>query len=133
MHVYVCIYVCSNGVETEAMLEHGATGGRSCYKTCHFLSSSKQWPIRPHIAGKYRMWPAQGQSWNASSSTSWWIYVGLLIFGIIFRLQTLFSFVSCFAKYAVFPLFAPDKMLSKFMTLHLCTLHLFLQGRGSLV
>lgn len=133
VHVYVCIYVCSNGVETEAMLEHGATGGRSCYKTCHFLSSSKQWPIRPHIAGKYRLWPAQGQSWNASSSMSWWIYVGLLLFGIIFRLQTLFSFVSCFAKYAVFPLFAPDKMLSKFMTWHLSTLHLFLRGWGSLV
>lgn len=78
VRVYVRIYVCSNGVETEAMLEHGATGGRSCYKTCHFLSSSKRWPIHPHIAGKYRLWPAQGQSWNTSNSVSWWIYVGLL-------------------------------------------------------
>lgn len=51
--VYVC--VCSNRVEAEGMLVRGATGGRSCYKTCHFLSSSKLRPILPHFAGAHRL------------------------------------------------------------------------------
>lgn len=42
--------VCSNGVETEAMLEHGGTGGISCYKTCHSLSSSRQQPMLPRFS-----------------------------------------------------------------------------------
>lgn len=53
--VCVGVSVCSNGVEAEGMLVHGATGGRSCYKTCHFLSSSKLRPILPHVAGVHRL------------------------------------------------------------------------------
>lgn len=45
-----CSIVCSNGVETEAMLEHGGTAGRSCYKTCHSLSSSRQQPMLPRFS-----------------------------------------------------------------------------------
>lgn len=46
--------VCSNGVETEAMLEHGGTGGRSCYKTCHSLSSSRQQPMLQRFPALYK-------------------------------------------------------------------------------
>ena len=51
--------VCANLVETEAMLEHGGRGGRSCYKTCHSLSSSRQQQILPRLDAMYR-----GQLWN---------------------------------------------------------------------
>lgn len=78
--VCMCVYawVCSNGVETEAMLEHGGTGGRSCYKTCHFLSSSEQRPILPHFAVICRgLRAAQGRLWDAWSRIRRQIYVWL--------------------------------------------------------
>lgn len=58
----MCVCMCFNGIESVAMLEHGRTGGRSCYKTCHFLSSSQQRPILPHFAAIYRaLWRARGR------------------------------------------------------------------------
>lgn len=64
----MCVLI---GWKLKEWLVHGATGGRSCYKTCHFLSSSKLWPILPHFAGAHRLRRGQGQKSSNKKSLIW--------------------------------------------------------------